>query len=346
MFPSNRPSDARPFAFARRALVLTTLFGAAAALSSSIYAQTGQTQPPTSTAIVQAQPALAVQAPAIDTSSDSLFSSSTAESAPTTEASLLPPVNFANAMQYGGGQRRYGRPRYRGGNSNQDGSPKYTFFAGAGLSQPIGNTWHYLTPSYGLQVGGGRNFSQTLGLMLQFDYDHFGFANQTITNQTAIYNSPNVFGAGAISSLGGSSHVWSFTVDPTFSLYRGSGEGLGAYAVVGAGFYHKTANFTIPATGTYCDPYYGCYKYSANQTIDKYTSNAPGFNGGLGLTYKFSRFSNERFYLEARYVFVDNSHRAGFTVNNTAAITATSTNLYPANSNRTTYIPIKVGIRF
>jgi hypothetical protein len=344
MLPSDRPSDARPFAFARRALVLTTLFGAGMALSTSAQAQT-QTQ--VSPAVVQAQPSLAGQTPVIDTSSDSLFSSSAAESAETTmEASLVPPVNFANAMQYGGGQRRYGRPRYRGGNTNQDGSPKYTFFAGVGLSQPIGNTWHYLTPSYGFQVGGGRNFSQALGVMFQFDYDHFGFTKQTITNQTSIYNSPNVFGAGAISSLGGSSHVWSFTLDPTFNLYKGSGEGLGAYAVVGVGFYHKTANFTIPSTGTYCDFYGFCYQYTANQTIDKYTSNAPGFNGGLGLTYKFSRFSNERFFLEARYVFVDNQHRAGFTVANEGSITATSTNLYPANSNRTTYIPIKAGIRF
>jgi len=342
MFPSKRPSD-----FVRRALVLTTLFGAGMALSSALEAQTVPTLAPASSGTVQAQPALAVQTPVIDTSDDSLFSSSTAESAATTtEASLVPPVNFANAMQYGGGQRRYGRPRYRGGNSNQDGSPKYTFFAGAGFGQTIGNTWHYLKPGYAFQLGGGRNFSRTLGLMAQFDYDHFGFTNQTLTNQTSIYNSPNVFGTGAISQLGGSSHVWSFTLDPTYSFYKGSGEGLGAYAVVGVGFYHKTANFTIPATGTYCDPFGFCYEYSANQTIDKYTSNAPGFNGGLGLTYKFSRFSNERFYLEARYVFVDNSHRAGFTVANESSITATSTNLYPANSNRTTYIPIKAGIRF
>src|SRR6202044_1638369 len=101
------------------------------------------------------------------------------------------------------------------------------------------------------------------------------------------------------------------------------------------GFYHKTANFTVPTTGTYCDPYYGCYQYAANQTIDKYTSNAAGFNGGMGLTYKPSRFAGERFFAEVRYVFMDNSPRA-----------ASNTNYYPPNANQTYYVPITFGLRF
>jgi hypothetical protein len=301
------------------------------------------------TATTQAPEPLSIQVPSLDTSSSSLFSSSNDQTvAPVTEASLnsAPRFNFVNMMQYGGGQRRrYGAPKYRGSNTNPDGSSKYTFLAGAGLSQPIGNTYKYLTPSYGFQVGAGRNFDRHVGVIAQFDYDHFGFTGATLTNQTNIYNNPFVY-AGQISGLDGTSHVWSFTLNPTYTI--SAGEGLGAYVVAGVGFYHKTANFTVPATGTYCDYYYGCYQYSANQTIDKYTSNAPGFNGGFGLTYKFSRFSNERFYIEARYVFVDNSQRRGV-INTTASlatITATTTNLYPANSNRTTFIPIKAGIRF
>ena len=126
-----------------------------------------------------------------------------------------------------------------------------------------------------------------------------------------------------------------------------SRETIGAYAVVGGGFYHKTANFTIPASGYYQDPYTGfIYQYQANETYDKYTSNAVGVNGGFGLTYKPSRFASERFYIEGRYVFMDNQHKAGFTLANINSATATSTNFFPANSNRSTYIPIKVGIRF
>ena len=351
MFPFDRPSD-----FVRRVVVLTTLFGAGMALSLPTLAQTSQTRATDSPAVVQAESPLARQAPAIDTSGDSLFSSSTAETAPTTEASLVPPVNFANTMQYGGGQRRYGRPRYRGGNSNQDGSAKWTFFAGAGLSQPVGNTWHYYTPSYGLQVGGGRQFNRNFALTLDFDYDHMGLTGQTLTNEITLYNNDiNYYcslnaaycaanGITDYTSLDGNAHVWSFTIDPTYTFFQG--ESVGAYAVAGVGFYHKVTNFTTPATGIAYSPFYGYYQYTANQVVDHYTSNAPGFSGGFGLTYKFSRFSNERFFGEVRYVFVDNSHRAGVTVNSPVATTYLLPNDFPANSNRTTYIPVKFGLRF
>jgi hypothetical protein len=322
----------------RSAVALAILFGAAAVLSAQTTAQPASTVP-------AAQ--VILQVPALDTSKDALFSSSATENAdaPVAEASLVPMTpNFAEMMQYGGRARaRGGRPRYRGANTNPDGSNKWTALAGVGFAQPVGNTWHYFTPSYAFQFGFGRQWSKHFALPVQFDYDHLGMTGQTLSNQTAIYNSPNIFGPGAISGLDGTAHVWSFTLNPTYTFYQS--DSIGAYVVGGVGFYHKTSNFTVPAAVTGCD-IYECYQYTANETIDKYTSNAPGFNGGFGLTYKFSRFSNERFYGEVRYVFVDNSQRAGFTVNNIAAIQSTSTNLFPANSNRTTYFPVKFGIRF
>jgi hypothetical protein len=249
-------------------------------------------------------------------------------------------------------RRRYGRPNYAGGNSNADGSEKYTFLAGGGLADPIGNTHKYETPSYGFQVGGGRNFNKTTGLLLQFDYDHFGLQGATLANEQYAYNyycTPAQQNAGnctLITNLDGNNHVWSFTLNPTFTLpTEGS---AGAYFVLGAGFYHKVTNFTEPGTGYYYDPYYGYIPYSANQTIDHYTSNAVGVNGGFGLTYKFSKFSNERFYMEARYVYIPNSQRIGVTAANVATFGATYNgyNYYPANSNRTTFIPVNFGIRF
>ena len=241
-------------------------------------------------------------------------------------------------------RRRYGRPRYNDSQHNADGSAKWTFVAGVGMTAPVGNTYHYLNTNYAFQVGGGRNFNKNFGVLVQFDYDAFGFNGRTLYNQQSLYNSPALYGAGAVSGLDGSSHVWSFTLDPIYNFI--AGQTFGAYVVGGVGFFHKTANFTVPGTGTYCDPYYGCYQYSANQTFDKYTSNAPGVDGGIGLTYKAGRFSSERLFVEARYVFVDNQQKAGFTVNNYTQITATSTNFYPANSNRTTYTVYKAGIRF
>lgn len=246
-------------------------------------------------------------------------------------------------------RRRYGRPNYADSNTNKDGSPKWVGMAGAGFGIPVGNTHKYETVGWGFQVGAGRNFSKAAAVLLQFDYDHFGLQQAIIDDESTLYLGTTGQGFGA------NNHVWSFSIDPTFTVpTEGS---LGAYVVVGAGFYHKVTNFTTPQEE--CLDFYCQFTGTVNTTcgpICHYSSNAPGFNGGLGLTWKFSQFSNERLYVEARYVFMDNSQRAGLTIANSTTPpygtpsnpggTYTGTNAYPANSNRTTYIPVKIGVRF
>jgi hypothetical protein len=238
-------------------------------------------------------------------------------------------------------RRRYGRPNYSDSHTNPDGSAKYSFFAGGGFGLPTGGTHNYLTTGWGLQFGGGRNFNKKFGVAIQFDYDHFGFQTNTLNTLLGIYNSLGAQdqNGNQLSQLGGSSHIWSFTIDPRYTFY--DSDKYGAYVVGGFGFYHKTATFTIPAISTYCDPFYGCYQYQANQPIDAYTSNAPGINGGVGMTYKFSRFASARFYAEARYVYTFNSSRPFDDSGTTNYF-----NVFPQNSAKTSYIPVKFGIRF
>jgi hypothetical protein len=233
-------------------------------------------------------------------------------------------------------RRKYSRPNYSDSHTNSDGSAKYTFFVGGGFTLPVGDTHGYLATSYDFQAGAGRNFNKTYGVNVQFDWDNFGFQTATLNNQLAIYNS---FGA-QISQLGGTSHVWSFTLDPIINFY--SSDTFGAYVTGGGGFYHKTANFTVPTIGVYCDFYGFCYQFQANQTIDKYTSNAFGVNGGVGMTYKFSRFAGERFYVEGRYVYTFNSART-FSLGDA---NGNNFNVFPQNSHKTSFIPITFGIRF
>ena len=247
-------------------------------------------------------------------------------------------------------RRRYGRPRYNDSNHNPDGSSKYGFLAGAGFTLPVGDTYHYFNTSYGFQVGGGRNFNKNFSVNLQFDWDKFGINGATLGSQQNLYNyycTAALAAAGEcpISGLDGSNHIWSFSVDPTYNFYQG--DKVGAYGVVGVGFYHKVTTFTVPTVGE-IETFYGPIEYEANATFDHYTSNAPGFNGGIGFTYKPSKFSNQRLYAEARYVFVDNSQRTGITYNSSTTLlnTYAGFNDFPQNSNRSTYIPIKFGIRF
>lgn len=288
----------------------------------------------------------------LDISATSSSSSSSITSAATVDSNGSFMFSSAARKSSQPPPRRYGRPNYSDSHSNPDGSSKYAFIAGGGVSLPVGNTYHYETPSWGFQVGAGRNFSRSVGLLAQFDYDHFGLQSATLKNEQYAYNYYCTAAAQAanqcsiITNLDGNNHVWSFTLDPTFTLAtEGS---LGAYFVAGGGFYHKVTNFTVPTTGYYYDPYYGPIPYSANQVIDHYSSNAGGANGGIGLTYKFSKFSNERFYAEARYVVVFNQQRTGVTAQNVATFgrTYNGFNYYPQNSNRTTFIPVTFGIRF
>src|SRR6185437_5384099 len=232
-------------------------------------------------------------------------------------------------------RRTYRRPNYSDSHTNSDGSNKYTFMVGGGFTLPTGGTHNYASPGWKFQVGAGRNFNKTIGVLVQFDYDHFGMQNSTLNNQLALYND---LGAG-LSQLGGNVHDWSFTLDPIVNYY--TSDTWGAYVTGGLGFYHKYTQFTTPGVGVYCDPFYGCYQYQANQPVDWYTSNAFGVNAGLGFTYKLSRWSGTRLYAEGRYVWTDNQPRP-FDVSGSTSYF----NAFPQASARTTYIPVTFGIRF
>jgi hypothetical protein len=271
------------------------------------------------------------------------YSTSVAEG---TEALVVAPLPDFSKMMIGtgGGHAQYGgRPGYRADYTNSDDSLKFSVYGGAGATVPVANTAKYLTPNFDIQAGVGYRFNRHLELPVEFDWDQFGFTKSTLDNQIAIYDS--LFGNNSVRYLlDGNSHIWSFSLQPTYTFY--SGPQWGAYVKAGVGFYHKVANFTLPSAQFEC--YYFCGIYEANYNLDHYTSNAPGYDAGFGVTYKFSPDSHARFYAEARYVFIDNQQRYGIT--NTPASLATVTNsttdFYPANSNRTEYIPVTVGVRF
>ena len=254
-------------------------------------------------------------------------------------------------------RRRYGRPNYSSGNTNADGSEKYTFLAGIGYAGPTGNTHKYETPSYGFQFGGGRNFSKVYGLLAQFDYDHFGLQGATIANQQYIYNyctaadesagycypvGPN--NAQSVSGLDGNNHVWSFTLNPTFTLpTEGS---LGAYAVFGVGFYHKVTNFTEPTLEEYC--YYYCEEIRGkreHRPLHKQCTSGSMADSASPINSPSSPTSGSIRKLGTS-TFPTRSAMASPHRTFATSPLLTATDFYPANSNRTTYIPVKFGIRF
>jgi hypothetical protein len=328
-------------------LIRASRFASIAVLAAAAGLGLGAQQPtvasPGGSAATQVYPTLNLQADmkapanlfALDATSSSSSSSDTADVVPagsfTMSDSLQPPP-----------RRRYGRPRYTDNQHNADGSNKYAFEVGGGFTLPTGGSHSYLKTNYNIQGGVGRNFNKNFGVIAQFDWANFGIQTRNLNALLATYNSLGASDqdGNSLSQLNGSSHIWSFTLNPIY--YFAGGEKSGAYVVAGAGFYHKTANFTIPTIGQYFDPYYGPIQYQANQSIDKYTSNAFGVNGGVGFTFKPSRFGNQKFFAEARYVFVDNSPKPY----SEGSATNSYFNVFPQNSARTTYIPITFGLRF
>lgn len=245
-------------------------------------------------------------------------------------------------------RRRYGRPRYNDTSHNPDGSKKYTFEFGGGFTNPAYGTGDYSKLNYKFQAGAGRNFNNKIGVLVQFDWDNFGIQTNTLNTLLATYNAlgaTDQYG-NPLSRIGGTTHIWSFSLNPVYTIMQG--EKTGAYIVGGVGFYHKATNITTPSTGTYCDYYYGCYQYPANASIDKYNSNAPGYSGGLGLTYRPSRFSGMKFFAEARYVYISNKARPYYVGNGNppSGYPASYFNAFPQNSATTSYIPVTFGVRF
>ena len=219
---------------------------------------------------------------------------------------------------------------------------------GGGFTVPVGDQHHYDTTSWGFQVGAGRNFNKNFGLNVEFNWDEFGLQGNVLTQQAFIEDPLNQYGLQGATD--GYSHIWSISLSPIYNLRQATNSGVGMYVTAGGGFYHKITTFTTPQTEEV--DYFGLIEeFEANEPFDSYTSNAPGVDGGIGFTYKFSRFNNERLYAEARYVVTFNSQRTGITGSNynnyqNVGYVYPTADLYPANSNRSGYIPIKFGIRF
>ena len=237
-------------------------------------------------------------------------------------------------------RRRYGRrTNYSDRWHHADGSNKFTFAAGAGFGLPTGSAGKELDLSWKFQVGAGYNFNKKFAILFQYDYDKFGLTGGNLDRQYIRYTDLGLTDdTGApisFAGLDGNAHMWSLTLNPMYTYYQG--DSFGAYVIGGGGFYRKVTNFTLPQTGVYCDFFGFCYQFTQNQTFDHYSNNAGGVNGGIGFTYRLSRFASQKLYAEARYVWVDNQP----STNSTAPGA-----LYPENNKRTGYFPVTVGLRW
>lgn len=178
---------------------------------------------------------------------------------------------------------------------------KFLFNIGGGIGFPQGDLSSFANHGGNFVVGGGYNFSRYIGVDSEFMWHDLPINSAT----KALLQTP---GASA------RQYAWTFNPIVHFPL----GHKVGAYAIGGIGWYHRSGETTTPGVGVICDPYwswwYGCTIGSVNIITGSHSANAFGENIGAGFTYRLGE-THVKIYTEFRY------HHAGYN--------KVSTNLIP-----------------
>lgn len=186
--------------------------------------------------------------------------------------------------------------------------PRFSFAAGAGFTQTVGNTGRHLDDGWNIMAGGGYNFSRYLGAMIDLGYNRFGINSVTLTNAG--------FPDGNVS-------VFSATLDPIVHLTPGHHADL--YLTGGGGLYHLNQEFTQPTLSNVVgfDPFFGFYNLAVptTQVLSSYSINKPGVNAGAGIA--FGTKWHGKLFAEARYV-----------------------KIFTGNDRHVDYVPVSFGFRW
>lgn len=184
--------------------------------------------------------------------------------------------------------------------------PPFTFGVGAGFVEPLGTFGRFSDIGWNAQGGAGFNFNAWSSLMLDVNFNNLGITSSSLRD---------------IGVPGGTTQIWSFTLDPVVHLTGKRRFDL--YVTGGGGDYRVQTQLTAPAGGFvgvlgpfgfFPAPVFG------NQVLSSYSVNKPGFNAGLGVNIG-SKW-RAKFYAEARYTRVYTSQGV------------------------TDYIPVTFGVRF
>src|SRR5262245_53263315 len=119
---------------------------------------------------------------------------------------------------------------------------RWNFNVGGGVTSLTGRTSNHLDSGGNVEVGGGYNFTQHLGILGEYQFNKLGVSSRTLND----LNVPD-----------GNAHIWSLTVNPIvrFPLTHR----VGAYVIGGGGVYRRSVEFTQPTTDVVnvFDPWWG-----------------------------------------------------------------------------------------
>jgi len=190
---------------------------------------------------------------------------------------------------------------------NADGSPKLALEFAGGYDDTVAAARSHQNAGWNLRLGGGYRFSRRFAALLEYNYDHLRIPNVPLISY---YTQSVYYGDG------GTTHLWSATLEPTFEYFET--EHFGAYVVGGGGFYRQIQNST--GVGT------------------RATDNAGGANLGLEFARRISDRNNAKFIVGARYVWVDSPTKP--------YMPATQFTVPGLTTFHNSYVPVEGGFRW
>ena len=169
---------------------------------------------------------------------------------------------------------------------------KYLFNIGGGIGFPRGDLGQFVNDGGNFVIGGGINFVKHVGVDSEFMWQDLPINSTTLAH---------------LGTPGASARQYAWTFNPMVHFPLGTR--LGAYAIGGIGWYHRSGETTTPGVGVVCDPYwswwYGCGIGTVNFVTGSRSANSFGENIGGGLTVRLGG-GHTKFYTEVRY------HHAGY----------------------------------
>ncbi len=169
---------------------------------------------------------------------------------------------------------------------------------GAPIAIPLNPAARAVHLGFGFNVGGGYNFNRNHGLVGEFMWNDLLPTNEALAKIRTALKDPSI-----------SAHVGITELTANYR-YELRGKELGTYFLGGAGlFYRHTSLSKKVVTGStiQCDPTWEWWGFECtsgtvteNQTIGSWSATAPGYNGGIGFTFRVGE-PPYRVYAEARY---------------------------------------------
>ena len=179
--------------------------------------------------------------------------------------------------------------------SAQSNFNRFNFTAGGGLGIGRGDVASYVGNSLHGVVGGGMNFNRMFGVDAEYMYYDLDFRPSVIKNQFLADQS---------------GRMQSISLDGIVNVPWHFGK-LGAYGIVGVGFYRRTVSIPSRSLGpsTIYQPAWRWWDIQRDvsgaiipgQTMSSNSKDAGGFNFGGGVTYRLNHFYNTKLYIEDRY---------------------------------------------